>query len=63
MDNACVTHHPHSGITAEQARDIRARAWRFVFDCYERKKAARPGGPDDAKESKNDRTATKDYTA
>jgi hypothetical protein len=62
MDNARVTLHPQSGITAEQAHDIRARAWRFVFDCYKRKKAAHPGGPDDAKEFKNARTATNDYT-
>jgi hypothetical protein len=27
------------GITPEQARDVRARTWRFVFDCYAKKKA------------------------
>ena len=26
-------------FTPEQARDARARAWRFVFDCYAKKKA------------------------
>ncbi len=31
---------PTPGITPEQARDARARAWRFVFDCWEQKKAA-----------------------
>jgi hypothetical protein len=36
------------GITPEQARDIRARAWRFVFDCSWKREAARPGGPNDA---------------
>jgi len=28
------------GLTPEEARDVRARAWRFVFDCWEQKKAA-----------------------
>jgi hypothetical protein len=30
---------PMSGITPEQARDARARAWKFIFDTY-REKAA-----------------------
>jgi hypothetical protein len=39
-----------SGITPEQARDVRARAWRFVFDSYEQKKAAdEPGSENDTK--------------
>ncbi len=42
-------------ITEEQARDARARALRFVFDCYSEKKAAHPGHPDDVNERpKND---------
>jgi hypothetical protein len=28
-----------SGITPEPARDARARAWAFVFDCFARKRA------------------------
>jgi hypothetical protein len=28
--------------TTKQVRDARARAWRFVLDCYAKKKAARP---------------------
>ena len=31
---------PNSDISLEEARDARARAWVFVFDCYEKKKAA-----------------------
>ncbi len=31
----------HSDTTLEQARDIRAHVWRYVFDCHARKK----GGP------------------
>ena len=27
-------------IPQEQARDIRARAWTFVFDCFRERKAA-----------------------
>jgi hypothetical protein len=29
-----------SGVAPGQARDARARTWRFVFDCYERKQQA-----------------------
>lgn len=43
-----------SGITDEQARDARARAWSYIFDCHAKKKAARPGGPDDGTKSKED---------
>ncbi len=36
-------------LTEKQARDIRARALRFVLDCYEQKKAVSGrGGEDDA---------------
>ena len=28
----------HPGVTSEQARDARARAWAFVFECWETKK-------------------------
>jgi hypothetical protein len=41
-------------ITPEQAKDARARAWEFIFDCHAKKKAARPGGPDDGTKSKED---------
>jgi hypothetical protein len=33
-----------SGLTPEVARDLRAHAWRFVFDCWEQKKAASENG-------------------
>lgn len=29
-----------SGITPEEACDARARAWAYVFDCWEQKKVA-----------------------
>lgn len=28
-----------SDASLEQARDVRARAWRYVFDCHAKKKA------------------------
>ncbi len=48
-------------ISPEHARDARARAWAFVFECYARKKGARPGAPNDGEESKNDPTAEPNY--
>jgi hypothetical protein len=50
------------GISPKEARDCRALAWQFVFACHAKKKAARPGGPDDAEELRNDRTDTSNYT-
>jgi hypothetical protein len=44
----------HPGLTEAQARDIRVRALRFVLDCYERKKATRPGGPNNGTTVKED---------
>lgn len=43
------------------ARDVRAHAWAFAFECYRRKEGSHPGAPDDAKGSKLDR-ASKKYT-
>ena len=42
MDNVRIA--CRRDITPEQARDARARAWVFVFDCYAKKKATCPGG-------------------
>ncbi len=36
-----TVHKPAPGLTPEQARDIRAHAWRYIFDCYERHKATK----------------------
>jgi hypothetical protein len=43
------------GVSPEHARDARAHAWRFVFDCWEQKKAAGQVGGDEhaRKESKD----------
>jgi hypothetical protein len=42
------------GIVPDQACGLRASAWRFIFDCYAKKKATRTGGPDDAERSSNE---------
>ena len=34
------THIVLSADSAESVRDARARAWRYVFDCYANRKAA-----------------------
>jgi hypothetical protein len=42
-------------ISPEEARDARARAWRFVFDCWEQKKAAgEVGGEEHARKESKD---------
>ena len=51
---ADTTFKPDAGLTSEQARDVRARAWSYVFECFNRhtkKKAAPASGRDDAKEA------------
>ena len=50
---ADTTLKPDAGLASEQARDVRARAWSYVFECFNRhtKKAAPASGPDDAKEA------------
>ena len=47
---------PFSGISPEQARDTRARAWAFVFECYRKKAAATSpvSRPNDAERGLND---------
>lgn len=45
---ADITPKPSAGITPEQARDARARAWAFVFERHAKKKAeGRLPSPDD----------------
>jgi len=56
---------PLPNIPLEQGRDIRARAWVFVFDCYRKKEAATSpvSRPDDEKgRSSNDSLASTDCT-
>ena len=58
MTSARIVHTSPS-ITPEQARDARARAWAFVFQCWQAKKGAHPGAPDDAKEGSRDDSRAK----
>jgi hypothetical protein len=59
-----VTLKPAPGITPEQARDARALAWSYVFQCFHRREG-QEGSPslaalDDAmKGSKSDRATSK----
>jgi hypothetical protein len=51
---ADTTFKPDAGLASEQARDVRARAWSYVFECFNRhtkKKAAPASGRDDTKEA------------
>ncbi len=51
MNNSSAVSNANSDPNFENARDARARAWMYVFKCYTKKKATRPGGPDARKES------------
>jgi hypothetical protein len=46
MQNPCdrdsqilIACHPYPGMTEEEARTARARAWSFILSCYEKHKA------------------------
>ena len=50
MDSAPLTaYQPNPSVTPEEARDVRARVWRFAIDCYAKKKGGVPSTADDAK--------------
>jgi hypothetical protein len=55
MDSIHLTDRSHPYITPEQARDVRARVWSYIFYCYERHKAAEASDSEDGGEggSKN----------
>ena len=57
MPESSVICVPRINTTPVQARDIRARAWAFVFECHAKKNAAgmTSTNGDDAKGSRNDR--------
>jgi hypothetical protein len=40
-----------TGLTPEEARDVRARVWKFIFDRYREKAARTNGGEDEKKET------------
>jgi hypothetical protein len=45
---------PAPGDAPDQARNTRALAWAFVYDCWNKKEAAPTSRLDDVKEVKND---------
>jgi hypothetical protein len=49
-----ITHRPRASISHEEERDVRARVWKYVFDCYAKKKTTQPSSPDEAKVPKPD---------
>jgi hypothetical protein len=57
-DAPYITVKPLSGISSDQTRDARARAWAYVFECFNRREIQKGGPttsrPDAAKEIKND---------
>ncbi len=54
-----IIYRPRPGASSEQARDARARAWAFVFQCWQEKQKGRPttSGPDSAKGGSSDSSA------
>jgi hypothetical protein len=48
-----IVPRPLPGVTPEETRDARARAWTLVFNYYGRKEAAPASRPDDVKKIKN----------
>ncbi len=50
------SYSPAPSITPEQARDLRARAWQFVFQCHDAKKKGGPETAPDAGKEINERS-------
>lgn len=46
---------PAPGREHDPGREIRARAWRYVFECYEKRKAGVGSAGEEAKEETDDR--------
>jgi hypothetical protein len=43
VSNPRIVLNPREGLTPEQARDARARAWAYVFDCFNRRREQEGG--------------------
>ena len=41
-----IAHRSDVGLTPDQARDTRAKAWVYVFACFERHRNEKPVWPD-----------------
>ncbi len=57
MSSPCIIYSPRPDVAPESEANTLANVYRFILDCHAKKKASRPGGPDDAEESENARTA------
>jgi hypothetical protein len=55
-DARCIMYQAREDATAEGELAALAACYRFILDCHAKKKAARPGGPDDARKDKDART-------
>lgn len=51
--NPHVAVRAQTGISPEEARSARARAWKFIFDRYREKATRTDGGEDTKKEVKD----------
>jgi hypothetical protein len=54
MSSARFANTTDRTATSEQLRDVRARAWSYVFACHAKKEAAPESRPDDAERNLND---------
>lgn len=57
MDSRVDGHAPSPTLQRDQdpGREIRARAWAYVFECHEKRKAGVGSTGKEAKEEKHDR--------
>jgi hypothetical protein len=46
-DSGYTRHATEPDATPQAARDARARAWRFVFECFEKKAGVRRAGDEE----------------
>jgi hypothetical protein len=58
VDKPSTSYSPRSDATLEGERVALGNVYRFILDRQECKKGGRTTAPDDAEESKNDRTDT-----
>lgn len=50
-----ITYRQREGVTPEQAREARARAYAFIFECYAKKEAEKKKPPSGASEAREER--------
>jgi hypothetical protein len=57
-----VIYHARKDATPESELSALGAVYKFLLESAASKKATCPGGPDDAEDLRNDRTATENYT-